>query len=225
MRIKPILRKDPVMKRVLLISFLLVLALVGWSTVCADDGFYVISGVRRNYAPVPQTGQTGDIWGPGCDGALKKGVAWPTPRFTDNNNGTVTDRLTGLIWMRNVNVPTPLPAMKNWQAALDAASALRSGSEWGYGLTDGSMPKDWRLPNVRELQSLLDYGRSPALPLGHPFTANGASLFGPFWSSTSRDGDGNAAWMVQFGGLAGNGSVWASSKTSVTYVWCVRDGR
>ena len=212
------------MKRALLITLSLFLALVGWSAVAADDGFYVIPAMRGKYAPVPKTGQTGDIWGPGCDGALKKGVAWPTPRFTDNNNGTVTDRLTGLIWMRNVNVPTPLPAMKNWQAALDAASALRSGSEWGYGLTDGSISGEWRLPNVRELQSLLDYDRSPALPLGHPFNA-ATTLFGPFWSSTSRDGDGNAAWMVQFGGPAGNGSVWASPKIGYAYVWCVRDGR
>jgi hypothetical protein len=172
--------------------------------------------MRGNYAPVPKTGQTGDIWGPGCDGALKKGVAWPTPRFTDNNNGTVTDRLTGLIWMKNANAF----GMQKWSDALTTANTLASGSG---GLADVSKAGDWRLPNVRELQSLLDYDRSPALPLGHPFTA-ATTLFGPFWSSTSRDGDGNAAWIVQFGGMNGNGSVWAIAKTGYTYVWCVRGG-
>jgi hypothetical protein len=46
------------MRRVLLISLSLVLALVGWSAVCADDGFYVIPAMRGKYAPVPKTGQT-----------------------------------------------------------------------------------------------------------------------------------------------------------------------
>ncbi len=90
------------MRRVLLITLSLVLALAGWSTVGADDGFYVIPAMRGNYAPVPKTGQT-TPYGAGDDGALQKGVAWPTPRFTDSENGTVTDNLTGLIWLKNAN--------------------------------------------------------------------------------------------------------------------------
>ena len=104
-------------------------------------------------------------YGTGDDGALQKGVAWPTPRFTDNGNGTVTDKLTGLIWtekcqcFRHENVgrgPERPPTV----------------CKSGYSdLTDGSKAGDWRLPNVRELQSLVDYGRyDPALPEGHPFT-------------------------------------------------------
>ncbi len=53
-------------------------------------------------APVPRTGQT-TSYAVRDDGALQKGVAWPTPRFTDNNNGTITDNLTGLIWLKNAN--------------------------------------------------------------------------------------------------------------------------
>ena len=208
------------MRRVLLIFLSMVLTLVGWSMACADDGFYVIPTMKRNYAPVPKTGQTNNYAATFSDGDLQRGVAWPTPRFTDKNNGTVTDNLTGLIWMKNANAL----GMKNWNDARYAAYSLKSGVT--PGLTDGSVAGDWRLPNVRELQSLLDYGRSPALPFGHPFTAEpAAAFFGPFWSSTTRDGDANAAWMVQFGGLAGNGSVWASPKTTATYVWCVRDRR
>ena len=62
-------------------------------------------------ARVPKTGQTQcydasaaiDCAGTGQDGAFQKGVAWPNPRFTDNSNGTVTDNLTGLIWLKNAN--------------------------------------------------------------------------------------------------------------------------
>ena len=58
--------------------------------------------MKGKYSPVPKTGQT-TSYGTREDGALQKGVAWPTPRFTDNNNGTVTDKLTGLIWMKNAD--------------------------------------------------------------------------------------------------------------------------
>ena len=42
-----------------------------------------------------------------------KGIASPNPRFTDNSNGTVTDNLTGLVWLQNANV-----AERNWADAL-----------------------------------------------------------------------------------------------------------
>ena len=51
---------------------------------------------------MPKTGQT-TCYATGDDGDLEKGVAWPNPRFTDNGNGTVTDNLTGLIWLKNAN--------------------------------------------------------------------------------------------------------------------------
>ncbi len=49
---------------------------------------------------LPRTGQT-TSYATGDDGDLQVGVDWPLPRFTDNNNGTVTDNLTGLIWLKN----------------------------------------------------------------------------------------------------------------------------
>ena len=49
-------------------------------------------------ALVPATGQTDSV-AAGDDGDLQKGVPWPDPRFTDNGDGTVTDHLTGLIWL------------------------------------------------------------------------------------------------------------------------------
>jgi hypothetical protein len=67
---------------------------------------------RATQTAVPKTGQTG-CWdasgnpvsctGTGQDGEKLKGVALLSPRFTDNSNGTVTDNLTGLIWLKNAN--------------------------------------------------------------------------------------------------------------------------
>jgi hypothetical protein len=164
------------MKRVLLICLSLVLALSGLSVVCAEDGFYVIPSMKV----VPKTGQT-TSYGTRDDGALQKGVASPTPRFTDNGNGTVTDNLTRLIWMKNANAF----GQQTWDNALSTANNLKSGDA---GLTDGSKVGDWRLPNLRELQSLVDYGKySPPLPDDHPFTdvvTGGRDCY--YWSSTTN---------------------------------------
>lgn len=68
-------------------------------------------------APVPRTGQT-TSYAPGDDGDLQKGVAWPVPRFTDNEDGTVTDNLTGLIWLTNADCPN---ATRNWASVFRSA--------------------------------------------------------------------------------------------------------
>ena len=41
----------------------------------------------------------------GQDGEIQAGVAWPSPRFTDNGDGTMTDNLTGLMWTKDANLP------------------------------------------------------------------------------------------------------------------------
>jgi hypothetical protein len=201
------------MKRALLIFLSLILALVSWSAVCAEDGFYIVPAIKGNYAPVPKTGQTTSPL-TGDDGYWHKGVASPTPRFTDNNNGTVTDNLTGLIWMQNANAFDT----KTWADALSTANGLKSGDA-GTGLTDGSKAGDWRLPNLRELQSLADYGNyNPALPADHWFT--NVQLY-YYWSSSTYAASPSNAWLVHFY----NGGPSADEKSTAYYVWCVRGGK
>ena len=198
------------MKRVLLICLSLVLALVGWSAVGAEDGFYVIPSMKV----VPKTGQTA-TYGTRDDGALQKGVASPTPRFTDNGNGTVTDNLTRLIWMKNANAFGRI----QWADALTAANGLKSGDA-GTGLTDGSKAGDWRLPNVRELQSLVDYDSyNPALPAVNPFT--NVQLY-YYWSSSTYAASPSLAIMVNF---YKGGQSHDDKNTFYYYVWCVRGGQ
>jgi hypothetical protein len=124
----------------------------------------MIVGGAGVLAPVEKTGQT-TSYATGDDGDLEKGVALPAQRFTDNGNGTVTDNLTGLIWLKNAK---PC-GTKNWTDAIAYCNSLTNGMA---GLTDGSAAGDWRLPNVKVLYSLIDYGRGrPALPVPNPFTA------------------------------------------------------
>jgi hypothetical protein len=213
------------MRRVLLITLSLVLALVGWSGVGADDGFYVIPSMKGNYAPVPKTGQT-QKYVTGDDGDLKKGVAWPTPRFTDNGNGTVTDKLTGLMWLKNANcINSHYPGFDNdegpgdgevtWVHALDFVAGINNGT---YPLC-GAGYTDWRLPNIRELNSLIDYGRVPTFPANTPFTG---VTYGNYWSSTTHAMVSmSLAFWVNFG----DASVSNYPKTSSQYVWPVRGGK
>ncbi len=65
--------------------------------------------------------------------------------FTDNGDGTITDQATGLMWQKLDSDTT-----MNWEQALDYAENLVLA---GYD--------DWRLPNAKELQSIVDYTRAP----------------------------------------------------------------
>ena len=208
------------MKRILWFCLLVFGLILSWTPVYARDS---------NVIPVEKTGQT-TSYRTHDDGDLKKGVAWPTPRFTDNKNGTVTDNLTGLIWLKNANCSD---AMENWNTAIDYAAALYDGCTNCFGtggdcgLSDGSKAGDWRLPNRNELLSLIDLAYyNPALSNatgtrqwseGNPFT--GVQLV-KYWSSSTNAGRTGLAWAVDFG----NGNVGRHSKSSDKYVWCVRDG-
>jgi len=136
--------------------------------------------------------------GTGEDGEFQAGVT-VSPRFIDNNDGTVTDKLTGLVWLQEGNCTTFFAGdatgqnPRNWQAALAASGQLSTGY---CNLTDGSVAGDWRLPNIRELHSLVDFSQfDPTLPSGHPFLHTEFSIY---WSSTSGSLYTEQAWLVNF---------------------------
>ncbi len=208
------------MKRILWFCLLVFGLIVSWTLVYAGDS---------NVIPVGKTGQT-TSFRTHDDGDLKKGIAWPTPRFTGNNNGTVTDNLTGLIWLKNANCAG---VMENWNTAIDYAAALYDGCTSCFGtggdcgLSDGSSAGDWRLPNRNEVLSLINIrfynpalsdaaGTRPWLE-GDPFTGVQSAKY---WSSSTNMGRTGFAWGVDFG----DGNVVRHDKSSEMYVWCVRDG-
>jgi hypothetical protein len=128
----------------------------------------------------------------------------------------VTDNATGLIWLKNANCFGGNP----WQAALNSANTLASPS---CGLSDGSVAGDWRLPNVNEMQSLIDPTQAnPPLPAGHPFTDVQIEYY---WTSTTIPNQVTNAWLV---GMQWNGFVTGSGVKAIgawnKYVWPVRGG-
>lgn len=152
------------------------------------------------------TAQTGQekSYASGDDGSLKKGIAWPSPRFTDNGDGTVTDGLTGLLWEQKPSTKTLA-----WEDAVSYCARLSVG---GRG--------DWRLPNFTELQSLMNAGvLAPARWLvkeGFDDLLNGF-----YWSSTTYAPNPINAWAAGMD----SGSLSGTSKSHASYVWAVRGGR
>ena len=162
------------------------LALPNSSVSGADFTAYNGSNPRVSVA---NTGQQASYFF-GDDASQRRGVAWSAAtRFTDNQDGTVSDSLTGLTWLKNAGCFSPT----TWADALTDVHQLASGA---CGLTDGSSAGEWRLPNLDELESLVDVSTSnPALPTGNPFTNASNSIY---WSSTSY-----------FGGQGGSANAWA----------------
>ncbi|NTV13165.1 MAG: beta-propeller fold lactonase family protein [Desulfobulbaceae bacterium] len=133
-------------------------------------------------------------------GALLLAQAAPAlaGRFTDLGNQTVTDRDSGLMWQQSEG------GAMNWEAALSYCQGLNLA-------TLG----DWRLPNLKELNSLIDHGRSnPALDSG--VFPNGAAT--AYWSATSVAGVLGQAWTVEFAA----GATGKSEKTVNAKVRCLR---
>lgn len=135
-----------------------------------------------------------------------RGPAYGDNDFLDNQDGTITDQATGLVWMQ-----ADSGKAMNWKQALSYAENLEYA---GYD--------DWRLPNAKELQYIVDYSRSPdttfSAAIDPIFTTTvivnetGQSDYPYFWTSTTHlDGPspGSRAAYVAFGRALGkmNGKV------------------
>jgi len=132
--------------------------------------------------------------------------------FHDNGDGTITDRATGLTWLKldsgHLKAGGKKDGKLNWEQALRWAEELEYA---GY--------TDWRLPNVKELHSIVDYTRSPdttqSAAINPVFSvtpvrdALGKANYPFYWSSTThkRMGSGDTAAYVAFGRSQG----WLSS--------------
>lgn len=154
-------------------------------------------------AAVWRTGQT-VRYREGDDGDLRRGVPWPEPRFTTKDD-CVVDNLTGLQWAKDANRMGG-PAL--WKDALNFARNLTLCGQ-----------SDWRLPNRKELFSLID--RSQAgnrmLPEGHPFD----NVQNYYWLASTRSDASEYAGVI--GLVMGNDTVARKDSTGI-YAWPVRMG-
>ncbi len=183
-----------------------------------SDGDFIAHDAANAQVRLASSGQA-QSYAAGDDAAMHSGVAWPATRYVDNHDGSVSDTLTGLVWLRDAGCLAPA----NWAAALAAVNHLAAGA---CGLADGSAAGQWRLPNQWELESIVDESAaSPAITPGSPF-ANVAGT--AYWTSTSYYG-GEAgspnAWAIRMNdGRYVNDGVGNLKASSSLGVWAVRGG-
>jgi len=135
---------------------------------------------------------------------VRGNLAYGENLFKDNSNGTISDLATGLMWQQTDN-----GSGIDWEHALAYAQTQNKANYLGHN--------DWRLPNTKELQSLVDYTRSPGATnsanvgpaINALFTctaitnAGGKADYPYYWTNTSAIPNANGtyayAWYVAFG--------------------------
>jgi len=158
---------------------------------------------------------------PGDTNTAGAGKQWPVNRFVESGN-CVIDNLTGLMWAKKGD----LLGTGTWGSSSVAGTAQYKVSQMntnvsatGYHLCGYS---DWRLPNINELMSLVNYAAkqndtTPAAWLNLQGFSNVQAI--RYWSSTKYDN--NNAWRVSFN--SGNSSY--DSVGGTDYIWPVRGGK
>jgi hypothetical protein len=175
-----------------------------------------------NVIPCPGTGQ---------DGELQKGVLF---KYIDNGNGTITDAVTGLMWEKLCDEDPPgatcvsdhdVDTTYTWTNAFTKVANLNAANFAGYN--------DWRLPNRRELESLVN-AENVNPSIGSAFNTSCSApcaltacsctqftnLLARYWSSTSTASGGGSAWFVGFN----DGDVGGDGTGTAYYVRAVRAG-
>jgi hypothetical protein len=137
----------------------------------------------------------------GQDGEYRSGIVWPKPRFITNDSG-VLDCLTGCRWSRCADLAD---GPVTWCEAIAAVTDLRRASD----------NAGWRLPNINELESLVDCAyAAPALSPDLPFTA----VRDVYWSATTSHYEPDWSWALYLD----KGAVGVGQKRfSRFHVWAV----
>lgn len=143
-----------------------------------------------------------------CTGLAQDAAVWgnhlSAHRFTCAGHTLVHDHATGLTWTKTANFGQfPM----TWQEAL-ALVATMNRERYAHH-------RDWRLPNRRELRSLISYGdKNPALPGQHPFEQ---VFLGWYWTSTTAAIAPDHAWYVHLEG----GRMFYGKKDQFALTWPV----
>ena len=138
-----------------------------------------------------------------------RGEVYGVNNFKNNSDGTITDQATGLMWAQ-----ADSGSGMDWEHALAFAQTKNAATYLGHN--------DWRLPNTKELQNIVDYTRSPGAtdatkvgPAIDPLFSStgitneaGTADYPWYWTSTSAKASAtaayNSAWYVAFGRAVGS---------------------
>ncbi len=213
----------------------------GSGTVTASDALLVLSkavgiDVQCESGGLLTTGRT-EAFGSGSDGDMQAG----TPlAYTDNGDGTITDNNTGLMWEKKDDSGASGSIHSRgraWSWSSGSAAAWHLGGSTRFFLDALNVQRfagydDWRLPNVRELYSIVHFGKNnPAVDrvFHQPgctgctdvtLTTCSCSASSFYWSSTTIATFPGSAWVVFFS----NGNVSGANKTLSRQVRAVRGG-
>jgi len=138
-------------------------------------GYNFVDGRLKGYPKYdPQSGSAATMY----FRLVRGNTAYGINDFTDNGNGTISDDATGLMWQQADDGTS-----KNWETSLDYAENLVLGGH-----------SDWRMPNAKELHSIVDYNRSPTFTNSPAIDAlfsctsfnnpDGNPNYGYYWSSS-----------------------------------------
>jgi hypothetical protein len=183
--------------------------------VCASAGL-IVTGQTMSYTP-------------GDDGEIQAGIPFD---YVDNGDGTITDLNTGLMWEKKSDDA----GLHDWDN-IYPWDPNDPGSIWSWidqvnteGGTGFAGYDDWRIPNVRELQSIADYeAYSPAVPPifntgclpGCPVETCSCTASWNYWTSSTSVSEPSKGWVV--GGVGGGIDRW-KLKTVLNAVRAVRGG-
>ena len=144
------------------------------------------------------------------------------PRFVDNGDGTVTDRQTGLMWEQKVPGRGCLQCVhrtEDWHSAMGDWLSEVNGFVDGPPFSQSGLGghSDWRVPNIVELQTILDCNSN--FPCLDPVLGPKPSC-SSWWTSSTTANIPTSAWGVSFR----RGNVLAASKDNRRCVRAVRGG-
>jgi alpha-tubulin suppressor-like RCC1 family protein len=147
--------------------------------------------------------------GQGTRAKVEKAPVSVNARYVDKGDGTILDKQTGLIWLKDANVGNlPLP----YEGAKQYLQEMNSGRRSNFGYSD------WRLPTISEIETLVDKAQFyPALPVAHPFT-NVQKQF--YWSSSTGKDVMDYVWIVDM--ASGEMTMDYVSSCSYKFLWPVR---
>ncbi len=171
-----------------------------------EQGFFGVNfadGRIKGYETETRPGQ------PGKNLRLVRGTEAFENEFVDNGDMTITDSATGLMWMQQDSGSFTGTAGTQGDGSVDWPEAL----SWCEGLTLATH-SDWRLPNAKELQSIVDYSKAPDITgtaaIDDVFSTTsildpeGDTDYPMFWSSTSHvEGDATKSVYIAFGEAQG----------------------